>query len=111
MKKGNVSAQPMGQSLSANFGRVIERELQAYLVVFPELASYFLTPSDREIIFNSTKVKEYISELIKVRKAEIEKGIGLENGDLLTILLQDEVFKDEPQMIIDETLTFFIGGS
>ena len=70
-----------------------------------------ISPEDREILFNSEQVRSYVAELIKMRKPEIEKGIDIDSADLLTILLQDEVFKDNPEMIIDECLTFFIAGS
>lgn len=32
-------------------------------------------------------------------------------GDLLSILLEDPLFKDDDEMIIDEILTFFFAGS
>lgn len=50
-------------------------------------------------------------DMIQKRKAELDQGIGLDRYDLMTILLQDEVFKNSPEMIMDETLTFFIAGS
>jgi len=34
-----------------------------------------------------------------------------ERGDLMMILLQDELFKDDIEMIIDECLTFFLAGT
>ena len=34
-----------------------------------------------------------------------------EKGDFLTILLCDELFKDDKKRIIDETLTFFFAGT
>jgi hypothetical protein len=40
--------------LSTNFGRVVKRELQTHLVLFPELAEYFISPNDREILYNAT---------------------------------------------------------
>jgi cytochrome P450 len=34
-----------------------------------------------------------------------------DKGDLLSILLVDELFKDNEEMIIDECITFFTAGS
>jgi len=34
-----------------------------------------------------------------------------ERGDLMTILLQDDLFKNDLEMIIDECMTFFIAGT
>jgi cytochrome P450 len=108
---GIKSKQPLGSSLSINMGRVVKRELQPHLVVFPELAEFYITSTDREIIFNATQVRNYVIDMIQKRKEELDKGIGLDRYDLMTILLQDEIFKDSPEMIMDETLTFFIAGS
>lgn len=35
----------------------------------------------------------------------------IDRGDLISILLKDELFKDDFKMIIDESLTFFFAGS
>ena len=86
-EKGRSSVIPLGPSLSRNIGRAVRRELQTHLVLIPELAPYMLSPSDREILFNSKQVRTYVAELIKTRKLEIEKGINKESADLLTILL------------------------
>jgi cytochrome P450 len=34
-----------------------------------------------------------------------------DKGDLLTILLNDEIFQSNDEIIIDECLTFFFAGS
>lgn len=92
IKNGVHFKQALGNALSDNFGRACERDIKPYAVIFPELAAYFLTPSDKEVIFNTDRIKEYIIGLIKLRKSELEKGVGLDNGDFLTILLQDELY-------------------
>jgi len=38
-------------------------------------------------------------------------GESSEAGDLLSILLEDPLFKDDDEMITDEILTFFFAGS
>lgn len=46
----------------------------------------------------------------KKREAEKDKSL-LERGDLMTILLSDDLFKNDIEMIIDECLTFFLAGT
>lgn len=43
----------MGQALSANVGRAINREFQLFLILFPEFMPYYLTKMDKEIAFNA----------------------------------------------------------
>ena len=50
-------------------------------------------------------------DMIKKRQIELDQGINKDRFDLMTILLQDEVFQNNYDMIIDETLTFFAAGS
>lgn len=39
------------------------------------------------------------------------KNTNEEKADLLSILLEDPLFKDDEEMIIDELITFFFAGS
>jgi hypothetical protein len=53
-----------------------------------------------------------IESLIDRRKEAMKKDKSLaEKGDFLTILLCDDLFKDDKKRIIDETLTFFFAGT
>jgi len=40
-----------------------------------------------------------------------DKLVQEDRGDLLTILLEDDLFKNDNKMIIDECLTFFFAAS
>jgi cytochrome P450 len=57
-------------------------------------------------------LRENIKKIILDKKKEAEKDKSLlEKGDLMTILLSDDLFKDDIEMIIDECLTFFLAGT
>jgi len=100
---------PLGQVISLNTPRVMNREFQLYLILFPELFTFYLSREDKEILFNARQVRAYIRSLIEERAKEMDGG---KEGDLLGILLQDEeVFAHNYEMIIDECVTFFIAGS
>lgn len=49
-------------------------------------------------------------EMVAKRRIEISKQ-NQDSGDLLSILLEDPLFKDDDEMITDEILTFFFAGS
>eukprot|EP00347_Sterkiella_histriomuscorum_P011732 403371320 len=111
LNQGVKSMVPMGQALSQNVGRAIEREFQLHLLVFPELYPYYISREDKELAFNSLQVRNYISNLIQIKKDIYQKTKTYQGDDLLTILLQDEIFQGHDEMILDECVTFFIAGS
>ncbi|CDW76112.1 cytochrome p450 [Stylonychia lemnae] len=109
--KGEIRQMKLGQALSTNLGRAVEREFQAYLILFPELFPYSLSNFDQEVQYNAEQVIEYIRKLIQIKRISFAQTGHYEGDDLLSVLLQDEVFQDSDQMIIDECITFFIAGS
>jgi cytochrome P450 len=51
------------------------------------------------------------NEIIEKRREEMKSKEYKEKGDLLSILLNDELFKNDDKMIIDECLTFFFAAT
>jgi len=45
------------------------------------------------------------------RRAEKNKNDYVDRGDLLATLLEDELFANDNEVIIDQCLTFFVAGS
>jgi cytochrome P450 len=41
----------------------------------------------------------------------VDGTVSTDKGDLLSILLSDDLFKDDDKMIIDECLTFFFAAT
>jgi len=80
-------------------------------MLLPELYDYHITRYDKEILRNAKQVSNYILSLIKYKRETFAKTGKYEGEDLLTILLQDEVFQDNDKMIMEECLTFFIAGT
>ncbi|CDW80479.1 cytochrome p450 [Stylonychia lemnae] len=110
-EKGEIRQIQLGQALSTNLGRAIEREFQPYLIFFPELFPYYLSILDQEVKYNAEQVIEYIRKIIQIKRVNFAQTGHYEGDDLLSVLLQDDVFQDSDQMIIDECITFFIAGS
>lgn len=106
--KGKTEYVSLGQALTNNGKEQTTRDVSILNMLFPELLTYFITPHDRENLFNINKLRGTISQLIKERRAlmENDKNYQEEASDLLSILLNDEIFANDDAMVIDECITF-----
>lgn len=57
------------------------------------------------------KLREYIKVMIKERRQEMEKPDFQSKGDFLTILLENEFFMNQDEMIIDECAVFMVAAT
>lgn len=81
------------------------------LMFFPETAFWYLTSTHREIRQNTYNLRDVFYTLIEKRRKDISDPTFKDKGDFLTILLSDDLFKDDNRVILDECLTFFFAGS
>jgi cytochrome P450 len=51
------------------------------------------------------------SEVVSRRREAMKDSNYKDKGDLLSILLNDDLFKNDDKMIIDECLTFFFAAT
>jgi cytochrome P450 len=80
--------------------------------LFPFLRDVQLTQADKDQYHNVNGLRETMKSIIIDRQNAIKKDPKeLEKGDLITILLSDDLFKNNIEMIIDECITFFLAGS
>ncbi len=88
------------------------RTLNLRFQLFPELVSWYIFPEEKEILRNINALRQNLKDMIEERKRNAKSDPSeLEKGDLMTILISDELFKDDIEMIIDECLTFFMAGT
>ncbi len=82
--------------------------------VFRFLFDFFdemnITKSEKDIYKSNMIFREFLTDLVRERRKEIEQGIDLERGDFLTILLNDDLFKDNESIMVDECITFMRAG-
>jgi cytochrome P450 len=62
---------------------------------------------DKANIKNVKTVRDFCRKLIEERKKDPIQG----GADLLSILTEDEGYRNETEIIIDECITFFLAGS
>ena len=67
-------------------------------------------PIGRDIGKNIHVLKTKLKEIIEERRKGDSKSI-LDSPDLLSILVTDDLFKDDLEGIMDECITFFFAGS
>jgi cytochrome P450 len=81
-------------------------------MLFPKSAQWFINPLHREFKHNALSLREVFKGLVAKRRKELAQGkTDLMEGCLLSILLNDDLFKNDDTMIIDECLTFFFAGT
>ena len=76
------------------------------VVVLPATTKYLVTPKDRELKWNIDSMKALLYSRVLKRRQQIKDGTHKYLGDLLDILLTDEIYKDDDTAIVDECLTF-----
>ena len=74
------------------------------------LAKFYLTPFERDLKKNCLAVRQFVLEVVNRRKAENESVLSSKD-DLLALLLSNEVFSNDDEVIVDELLTIIFAGS
>ena len=75
---------------------------------------FYYSAADREYKHNIKCIRDFCEKIIEERKNQLdgpEKDKFVNNPDLLTILLSDDLFKNNNKAMIDEIITFFLAGS
>ena len=111
-ENGVQGKKAVAYSLRVTFSNLINRMSSPHIVLFPFLATYHITPFERDQARNAKALRDFCEKIIDSRREEIKKNPELaKEGDFLTMLLVEEHFKDRTVRIVDEVLTFFFAGS
>jgi len=68
-----------------------------------------MTSYDRRLARNIDRVRDMIRNQIKERRSGKTKSVDT-HADLLSILIESEMYEKDDEMIIDEIFTFFLAG-
>jgi len=109
-KDGTVKQVPIYHQFVSLIEQFVMRTLEPFNMAFPELMGYTICSSDRRWGRNIRVVKDFCAKIIAERRKEESKADNQDGADLLSILLKDEIHKDDDNLIIDEILTFFLAG-
>jgi len=82
-----------------------------YLLIFPELFTQtWIHPSERRWRRNLEVYRDCVKEIMRERRAQIEKGKTEDNGDFLYILLTEDEIYDNDEKIVNEIIAFSFAG-
>jgi len=87
--------------------------MNPHVVFFPIFQTKYILPSERDLLANCKALRVLFEYMIMSRRELIvsDPEAAEKKGDLLSILLTDELFSLDNEMIVDECLTFFFAGS
>ena len=109
-EKGQIIQVGAGVFVKKLFKESMIRALKLPRLVFPIIDDIFIGSDERELKRNIQRFRDFIGELVRKRREEL-KDPGFEGHDFLTLLVTDELFKDNDSLIKDECATFFIAAT
>mmetsp|Transcript_15315 Transcript_15315/g.14892 ORF Transcript_15315/g.14892 Transcript_15315/m.14892 type:complete len:118 (+) Transcript_15315:677-1030(+) len=82
-------------------------------MLFGILMHHYIFHEERVLLRNMNRIRELCSKLIKERKAVLKADpeFSKNHHDFLTIMLQDELFANNDEEMIDECATFFFAST
>ena len=101
----------LGPYMLKCFQGSFERLFTLQLILFPRSYDWYLSKSDRILKKNCLKLRNYFHEIINQRREEMKRADFKDKGDLLSTLLNEELYKSDDAMIVDECITFFFAGT
>lgn len=102
----------MGETVIFQMGQSIKREFQPHLLFFGELLPFYISKYDKELVYNQDQLRNLIRKMIEDRRQAIKQDPKMKDkGDLLSIMLQDPIFENNDDQIVNESLTFFLAST
>ncbi|CDW76171.1 cytochrome family subfamily polypeptide 55 precursor [Stylonychia lemnae] len=111
-QKGKIDQLSQGVFMNRISAGSILRSNNVFRINFEFLDHYFVGKDEKELEQNQITMRRFIFEMIKMRR-EKNKALKPEeiHHDFLNLLLQDDLFKDNDNLIIDECCTFMLAAT
>ena len=101
----------IGELVSQLLEDTIQRIKFPTLALFPELYPYAISGFCRRYKRNVLRMRAAIRQIMDDRRKGLRKGSFGDDGDLLGILLQNELYSGDEEKTIDELVIFFLAGN
>lgn len=101
----------IGKSARDTVLKFMERMFDYVRNLFPMLDHWTFRQVDREAVANATYLRDFIKSMIDQRREAMANSKEVfDKGDFISILLEDELFKNDDNIMVDECFTF-MGGT
>ena len=87
----------------------LNRGLKVMNVIFPWLQNFSIFPGELRYKRNADRIRNILSLMIEERRKTMSNS-QTDQADLLSILIQNEFFESNDNLIVDELVTFFFAG-
>jgi cytochrome P450 len=87
----------------------VKRLMQPHVFLFRSFLTLNVTPLDRLVKRNALRVRAALRKFMEDRRSG--KNKSADGDDLLSILLTNDYYKNDDELIIDEIFTLFLAGS
>ena len=102
----------MGEYLLDVFIQLTMRRYKLYRLFLPEIfGPLFVGRDEKEMLINATNFRKFIKQMISERREEMQQKNYVAKDDFLTLLLLDDLFINDEEMMIDECLAFMQAGT
>jgi cytochrome P450 len=85
------------------------RTVKPHILMFPKLLKKLLTKGDKIYEGNVNRLRATIRKFINERRQGMTTS-SESHADLISVLIESELFKNDDELIIDEIFTFFAAG-
>lgn len=83
-----------------------------FALFIPALFTYQITAADKRFFTNCKYLRDYIKGIINERKKGNKGGLAVgDNLDMISMLLQDDNYKNNIEDIVDDVIVMFIAGT
>ena len=110
LENGKIIQKPIGELIMHLLEDTLNRIRSPLYNIFPELAPYPMMASCRRYKRNVISFRSAIQQIMDDRRQGKKKS-SLEDGDLLAILLQNELYLGDDEKTKDELTIFFLAGN
>ena len=111
LENGQVEKRLFGDVIKVLLADAMNRALGWPFIILPELLPYPITSFCRSYKRNVMAIRNAIQKMMDDRRQGKNKSYFGDNGDLLSILLSDQLYQGNDEKTKDELIIFFLAGN
>lgn len=108
---GRIEKWIFGDVIKNLLADALNRALKFPFIAFPELLPYTVTPGCMSYKRNVMNTRNAVQKIMDDRRTGMNKSHFGDAGDLLSILLSDQLYQGDDEKTKDELIIFFLAGN